>query len=72
VKLNRNSGEKYQGKSRDCKDCPLRQRCIVGRGGKIPKRTVYLVDLSEGENRCEKMRKKIDEVKYRTVYGRWM
>jgi hypothetical protein len=30
------------------------------------------VDRSEGENRCEKMRKKIDEVKYRTVSGRGM
>ncbi|MDR0721558.1 MAG: transposase [Treponema sp.] len=34
VKLNRNSGEKYQTKSSDCKDCPLRQRCIAGHGGK--------------------------------------
>jgi sulfatase maturation enzyme AslB (radical SAM superfamily) len=56
VKLNRNSGEKYRAKSSDCKDCPLRQRCIAG----------------GGENRCEKMRKKITEVKYRTVYGKRM
>jgi hypothetical protein len=72
VKLNRNSGEKYQVKSSDCKDCPLRQRCIASRGGKSPKRTLYIVDRSEGENLCEEMRKKIDEAKYRALYGRRM
>jgi hypothetical protein len=72
VKLNRNGGEKYQAKSSDCKNCPLQQRCIASRGGKSPKRTLYIVDRSEGENLCEEMRKKIDEAKYRALYGRRM
>jgi hypothetical protein len=67
VKLNRNSGEKYQAKSSDCRDCPLRQRCIAGRGGKSAKRTLYIVDRSEAENLCEEMRKKIDEPEYRAL-----
>ncbi|MDR1469270.1 MAG: transposase [Spirochaetaceae bacterium] len=71
VKLNRNSGEKYQAKSGDCKECALRQRCIASRGGKSPKRTLYIVDRSEG-NLCEEMRKKIDEAKCRALYGRRM
>ncbi|MDR1863476.1 MAG: IS1182 family transposase, partial [Treponema sp.] len=29
VTLNRNSGEKYQAKSGDCKDCPQQERCIA-------------------------------------------
>jgi hypothetical protein len=36
VQLNRNRGEKYQGKSSDCKECALPQQCIqatVGGGG---------------------------------------
>jgi hypothetical protein len=65
VKLNRNSGEKYQAKSSDCKDCPLRQRCIAGRGGKRPKRTIYIVDRGGGKNLCEKMRKKSNRSRIR-------
>jgi hypothetical protein len=72
VKLNRNSGEKYQAKSSDCKECPLQRQRIASRGGKSPKRTLYIVDRSEGENLCEEMRKKIDGAKYRALYGRRM
>jgi transposase len=71
VELNRNSGQKYQAKKKDCKDCPLRQRCVAGRGGSSP-RTLFLADKGKAENRCEKMRNKIDEVKYRVLYGRRM
>jgi hypothetical protein len=72
VKLNRNNGEKYQAKSGDCAGCGLRETCIALRGGKKPKRTLYIADKGKEENLCEKMRKKIDEVKYRTLYGRRM
>ncbi|MDR2796890.1 MAG: transposase [Treponema sp.] len=65
-------GEQYQAKSGDCKGCPLQPRCIAGRGGKNPKGTLYIVDRSGEENRWEKMRKKLDEVKYRALYGRRM
>jgi hypothetical protein len=67
----RNSGEKYQAKSSDCKDCQFQQRCIAGRGGKRPKGTLYIGDR-DGENLCEKMREKIDEAKWRVWYGRRM
>jgi hypothetical protein len=69
VQLNRNSGEKYQAKSSDCKECALPQQCIWPRG-KSPKRTLYLVALSEGERLYEQIGKKLDEVKYRVLYGR--
>jgi hypothetical protein len=72
VKLNRNSGEKYQARSAECAVCKLRGRCIAGRGGKSPKRTLYIADKSKGENLSEEMRKKIDEGKYRALYGRRM
>jgi hypothetical protein len=73
VKLKRNSGEKYQARSSDCKECPSQQRGIAGRGGKHPKRTLYIGD-KEGENLGEKMSKKIAEAKYRVwvLYGRRM
>jgi hypothetical protein len=72
VRLNRNSGEKYQAKSSDCKDCALQRRCIAGRGGKSPKRSRFIADTSQEENRCDRMRKKIDEARYRVLYGRRM
>jgi transposase len=72
VELNRNSGEKYQAKSGDCRGCKLQEKCIASRGGKDPKRTLYIVDKKKEENLSEKMRKKIDEVKYRVLYGRRM
>jgi hypothetical protein len=69
VKLNRNSGEKHQAKSRDCKDCLLRQQCIASRGGKSP-RTLFIADKTKGENLCEKMRNKIDEATW--TLPRWV
>jgi hypothetical protein len=50
----------------------LQEKCIASRGGKDPKRTLYIADKGKGENLSEKMRKKIDEVKYRVLYGRRM
>jgi transposase len=72
VELNRNSGEKYQAKSSDCKGCALQEKCIATRGGKEPKRTLYIADKGKEENLCDKMKKKIDETKYRVLYGRRM
>jgi hypothetical protein len=61
MKLNQNSGEKRQARSSDCKDCPLRERRLAGRGGKSP-RTLFIADKRNGENLCEQMREKIDQV----------
>ncbi|MDR1202513.1 MAG: transposase, partial [Tannerellaceae bacterium] len=72
VQLNRNSGEKYQGKSGDCKGCGLPKKCIAFCGGKSPKRTLYITDRTKDENLCDKMRNKIDQIKYRAWYGRRM
>jgi hypothetical protein len=69
VKLSRNSGEKCQARSGDCGDCPLRERRVAGRGGKSP-RTLFIADKKQEENLCEKTRQKIDEAKYRALYGR--
>jgi hypothetical protein len=71
VKLNRNSGDKYQAKSADCKECPLRERCIATRneGAKNPKRTLFIADQKQEENLSDKMREKIDDSAYRTLYG---
>jgi hypothetical protein len=67
VKLSRNSGEKCQAKSRDCRDCPLWERRVAGRGGKSL-RTLFIADKKQEGNLCEKMRQKIDRV----LYGRRM
>jgi hypothetical protein len=71
VKLSRNSGEKCQAKSGDCRECPLRERRVAGRGGKSP-RTLFIADKKQEESLCEKTRQKIDEAKYRASYGRRM
>jgi hypothetical protein len=70
--LNRNRGEKYQAKSGDCGGCSLWEKCIASRGGRSPKRTLFIMDKEKKEQLCDKMRKKIDEIKYRTLYGRRM
>jgi hypothetical protein len=71
VELNSNSGEKYQAKSCDCKDCPLLKNCVASKGGKYPVRTLYISD-SKGEKILEDMRNKIDDPRNRELYGRRM
>jgi hypothetical protein len=73
VQLNRNSGKKYQGKSRDCKGCGQREKCITSRGGKgAVMRTLYLADNREEQLYSGAMRKKIDDPVCRELYGRRM
>ncbi|GHV48066.1 hypothetical protein AGMMS49546_38290 [Spirochaetia bacterium] len=69
VELNSNSGEKYQAKSVDCKDCPLLKNCVASKGGKNPMRTLYIAD-SKGGTVLEDMRNKIDDPRNRELYGR--
>ncbi|GHV39870.1 hypothetical protein AGMMS49546_12680 [Spirochaetia bacterium] len=69
VELNSNSGEKYQAKSVDCKDCPLLKNCVASKGGKNPKRTLYIAE-SKGGTVLEDMRNKIDDPRNRELYGR--
>jgi transposase len=71
VKLNRNSGDKYQARSADCKECPMRGQCIAARveEAKDPKRTLFIADQEHEENLSDKMRVKIDDPAYRTLYG---
>jgi hypothetical protein len=73
VQLSRNSGKKYQAKSRDCKQCGQREKCITPRGGKgVVMRTLYLADNREEQLYSGAMRKKIDDPVYRELYGRRM
>ena len=73
VELNRNSGEKYQAKSRDCKACGQRGRCITPRGGRGDSpRTLYLADRATEQTYSDAMREKIDDPVYRELYGRRM
>jgi transposase len=73
VKLNRNSGKKYQAKSRDCKGGRQREKCITTRGGKgVVMRTLYLADNREEQLYSGAMRRKIDDQVYRELYGRRM
>jgi hypothetical protein len=72
VELNRNSGDKYQAQSSDCRNCPSLIKCVASRGGKDPKRTLYIPRLKFAENLSEKMREKIDDPAYRELYSRRM
>jgi hypothetical protein len=70
MQLHRNSGEKYQAKSSDCKECSLRARCIASRGGTLhPFRTLFVADKRQEENLCQQMRDKIDEPENREKYS---
>jgi hypothetical protein len=72
VELNRNSGHKWQAAYSDCRDCPLKEKCIRSRGGKNPHRTLYVSVRDDGENYSQQMRDKIDKAEYRQVYGQRM
>jgi hypothetical protein len=68
--LNRSSGDKWAASSKDCAACKVRGKCIAARNADNPhpKRTLFIADKKE--NLSEKMREKIDDPVYRTLYGR--
>jgi hypothetical protein len=72
IKLNRNSGDKYQAHPADCKNCRFLFRCVASRGGKTHMRTLYLPVSKYTVNLCDNMRKKIDDPAYRELYSRRM
>jgi transposase len=72
VKLNRNEGNKYESKARDCKGCPYADRCVRAKGKVQKYRVLYIPILKYEENECQKMREKIDKAKYRKMYSRRM
>jgi transposase len=73
IELNRNSGEKYQAKSSDCKGCGQRERCVTSRGGRgDAPRTLYVADRGAEQTQSDMMREKIDDPVCRALYGRRM
>jgi hypothetical protein len=67
VQLNRNAGNKYESRKRDCAGCPYAARCIRSSKGY---RTLYIPISKYGENLSQKMREAIDQPGYRKRYGR--
>jgi transposase len=64
---------KWSASVRDCRACPLADKCMKVRGNKRgSKKTLLLVDRQGKENLSEKMRDKIDSPVYRTLYGQRM
>lgn len=72
VTLRNNSGKKYQAKRGDCVNCPLLEKCIRVKTGKIHARTLYIVEQKYEDNLCKEMREKIDNPVYRELYSRRM
>jgi transposase len=72
VTLRNNSGKRYQVKRGYCGSCPKKERCVSGKGGKNPVRTLYIIDKKNKENLSAKMREKIDEPAWREIYSRRM
>jgi transposase len=70
TQLNSNRGNKYEASVKDCRVCPLREKCIKSKTGKY--RTLYIPIKEYKENLADKMRSKIDDPKVRRVYGRRM
>ena len=72
TKLNRNEGNKYQSKVKDCKGCAYADRCIHSNNKQRKQRTLYIPILQYKENLAQKMREKIDKPKYKRIYSRRM
>jgi transposase len=70
TQLNSNRGNKYEASVKDCRICPLREKCIKSKTGKY--RTLYIPIKEYEENLADKMRSKIDDPAVRKVYGRRM
>lgn len=71
-KLIGNSGNKYQSKTADCRDCPFREKCFNRNVENAKRRTLYIVDSKGKRNYSEEMRKKIDKPEIRDLYSRRM
>jgi hypothetical protein len=72
TKLNRNEGSKYQSKASDCKGCPYSEKCINSNKKKRNCRTLYIPIQKYEENLAQKMREKIDTLKYKKLYSKRM
>ncbi|NIP61803.1 MAG: IS1182 family transposase [Candidatus Dadabacteria bacterium] len=71
-KLIGNSGNKYQSKIADCRDCPFREKCFKRNVENAKRRTLYIVDSKGKRNYSEEMRKKIDKPEFRDLYSKRM
>jgi len=58
---------RYRAKARDCKDCPLRARCIAGGGAR---KSLAIPLGPERATRTARMRQKIDTAPARALYAR--
>ena len=71
-KLIGNSGNKYQSKTVDCRDCPFREKCFNRNVENAKRRTLYIVDSKGKRIYSEEMRKKIDKPEIRDLYSKRM
>lgn len=71
-KLYGNSGNKFQSKVGDCKDCSHRNKCFKRNVENARRRTLYIVDSKHSVNYSEEMRKKIDRPDIRNIYSKRM
>jgi hypothetical protein len=72
VSLNRNEGNKYQSKWKDCQGCPYAERCIHSNKKERRCRTLFIPIQRYEENLAQKMREKIDTPKYKKLYSNRM
>jgi ABC-2 type transport system ATP-binding protein/transposase len=71
--LRNNQIDKWVASCADCKVCPFKDKCMKLKGtNKSPRRTLAVTDYGGKENLSEKMREKIDNPIYRTLYGERM
>jgi hypothetical protein len=71
---------KWQASVSDCKACPVADKCMKKRGRDASRRgvqrgskkTILLLDREGKEHLSERMREKIDNPLYRTLYGQRM
>jgi hypothetical protein len=72
VVLNRNEGNKYQSKGKDCQGCQYADKCIHSNKKERKCRTLLIPIQKYEENLARKMREKIDRPKYKKLYSKRM
>ena len=68
--MNRNEGNKYESKAKDCKECPFTDKCLHSKRKGNRYRTLYIPILKYKENLSQRMREKIDTAKYKEIYSK--
>lgn len=70
--LNGSSGNRYQSKASDCRECRHTGRCFLRKKNNSGRRTLFVPDKGKGASYSARMIEKIDRAEIRDLYSRRM